>query len=158
MAGAKDAKEKHDKQILILSKGLKTQESTEMWQWRIQGGLRKEQYFIDSAVKSHGEQGLLRTGDKMIGDAVTWTVNWHHNGNQKRAKHPLYTSNDPQFIVIDTRGGDDSGSVHVLSYTTMRRIIESETNKLKNSLRIGGDLLLKYLSEKTPNPMSPQEG
>ena len=83
----------------------------------------------------------------MVGDAVTWTVNWHHNGNQKRAKHPLYTSNDPQFIVIDARDGNDSGSVHVPSYTTMRRIIESETEKLKNSLRVGGDLLLKYLSE-----------
>ena len=153
MAGAKDAKEKPDKQILILSMDLKAQETTEMWQSRTQGGLRKEQYFIDSAVRSHGEQGLMRTGDKMLGDAVTWTVNWHHNGNQKRAKHPLYTSNDPQFIVIDARDGDDSDSVHASSYTTLRGIIESETNKLKNSLRVGGDLLLKYLSEKTPNPI-----
>ena len=123
------------------------------WQSRTQGGLRKEQHFIDSAVKNHGEQGLMRTGDKMLGDAVTRTVNWHHNGNQKRAKHPLNTSNDPQFIVIDARAGDDSGSVHAPSYTTMRRIIESETNKLKNPLRVGGELLLKYLSEKTPNPI-----
>ena len=95
MAGAKDAKEKPDKQILILSMGLKTQETIEMWQSRTQGGLRKEQYFIDYAVRSHGAQGLMRTGDKMLGDAMTWTVNWHHTGNQKRAKHPLYTSNDP---------------------------------------------------------------
>ena len=57
MAGAKDAKEKPDKQILILSMGLKTQETTEMWQSRSQGGFRKEPYFIDSAVKSHCEQG-----------------------------------------------------------------------------------------------------
>ena len=108
---------------------------------------------MDNAVRSHGEQGLMRTGDKMLGDVVTWTVNWHRNGNQKRAKHPLYTSNDPQFIVIDARDGDDCSSVHAPSYTTMRRIIESETNKFKNSLRVGGDLLLKYLSEKTPNPI-----
>ena len=123
------------------------------WQSRTQGGLRKEQHFIDSAVKNHGEQGLMRTGDKMLGDAATWTVNWHHNGNQKRAKDPLHTSNDPQFIVIDAHDGDDSGSVHAPSYITMRRIIEFETNKLKNSLRVGGDLLLKCLSEKTPNPI-----
>ena len=50
MAGTKDAEEKPDKQILILSMGLETQESTEMWQSRTQGGLRKEQYFIDSSV------------------------------------------------------------------------------------------------------------
>ena len=84
---------------------------------------------------------------------MTGTVNWHRNGNQKKVKHPLYTSNDPKFIVIDARDGDDSGSVHAPWYTTMRRIIESETNKLKNSLRIGGDQLLNYLREKTPNPI-----
>ena len=73
----------------------------------------------------------------MIGDAVTGTVNWHRNGNQKKVKHPLYTSNDPKFVVIYARDGDDSGSVHAPSYTTMRdhRIRDEQAQELAQDRR-----------------------
>ena len=73
--------------------------------------------------------------------------------HQKRVQHQLYESSKPRYIVIDARCGDTDKKIHSTTRTTIRRINESQTNKLRTSLRVGSDLLLKYLADKVNGPI-----
>ena len=94
------AESRKDKQILILSLGVKSQEDTSLWQDRTSGGLKKEQLWLKNNDARYGKAGLARAGDGMLGDGIAWAVNWHHNGDQKKVQHPLFTG-DAKMVIIE---------------------------------------------------------
>ena len=63
------------------------------------------------------------------------------------------TTNNPHYIVIDATCGDTDKKVHCMAHTTIRRITEPQTNKLRNSLQVGSNLLLKCIADRVNGPI-----
>ena len=146
------AESRKDKQILIVSLGVKSQEDTSLWQDRTPGGLKKEQLWLKNNDTRYGNAGLARAGDGMLGDGIAWAVNWHHNGDQKKVQHALFTG-DAKMVIIDARERDDDQQRHACSYPVHEAVQANKGPMLNNSLRMAGKQLKEHLESKEKNPI-----